>query len=102
MTSKVKKVAINENGNPAEPKKRAPRKKKQVTKEERLQLLTESLNQIKQFIEDLKAEEQKISCLNLKSIPELVKETLEDLDEDMKEISDEIEKVKTSLDDTSQ
>ena len=69
----------------AEPKKRASRAKKQPTREETLKLLLDASNELKQNIQDLKEEEIKISSLQLKILPELIKETLTDLNEDLED-----------------
>jgi len=52
-------------------------------------MLSVSSNDIKTIIQDLKEDEQKLSSIPLKKIPELLKETLNNLDEDMKEIDEQ-------------
>ena len=69
----------------AEPKKRASRAKKQPTREEALKFLLDASNELKQNIQDLKEEEIKISSLQLKILPELIKETLTYLNEDLED-----------------
>lgn len=61
---------------PAEPKKRAPRTKKQPTREEAIKLLTDASKDFKQIIQELQEDELRLSCMQLKKIPELIKETL--------------------------
>jgi hypothetical protein len=73
----------------AEPKKRASRAKKQPTREEALKLLLDTSNELKQIIVDLKEDEIKVSSMQLKKIPELIKETLANLDEDQKEVEEQ-------------
>ena len=63
--------------------------KKIPTKEEALKLLSDTSIELKQIIQDLKEDEMKISCMHLKKVPELVKETLCNLDEDLKEIEEQ-------------
>ena len=69
------------------PKKRAPRvKKAPPTKEESLKILSDASCELTQIITDLKDDEMKLSCMQMKRVPELVKETLRNLEEDVKEI----------------
>lgn len=92
-----KKTQINESCEvslvPQEPKvvklPRKSRAKKIPTKEEALKLLSDTSIELKQIIQDLKEDEMKISCMHLKKVPELVKETLCNLDEDLKEIEEQ-------------
>ncbi len=73
-----------------EPKKRAPRvKKAPPTKEESLKMLSDASCELKQIILDLKEDEMKLSCMQLKRVPELVKETINNLEEDVEEIEEE-------------
>ncbi len=68
-------------------KPRAPRQKKQPpTKEETLKMLLLTINELKQIVQDLKEDEMKVSSLPLKKIPELLKETISNLEEDLEEI----------------
>ncbi len=78
-----------------EPKKRASRAKKQPTKEELLKMLLDESNEIKQLIQDYKEDEMKISSLSLKKIPELLKDELQDLQDEQKEIDEKYEEVKS-------
>ena len=73
---------------PKEPKApRAPRaKKQQPTKEETLKMLLDTSNELKQIILDLKDDEMKVSNMSLKRIPDLIKETISNLEEDENEI----------------
>ena len=73
----------------AEPKKRASRAKKQPTREEALKMLLDASNELKQNIQDLKEEEIKVSSLQLKILPELIKETLTDLNEDLEDAEEQ-------------
>ena len=97
---RVKKVAINENPqseapvNPvpaaelAEPKKRASRAKTKPTRDELIKMLSDSSNEIKQIIQELKEDETRINGMGLKKLPELVKETIQNMEEDKQEIDD--------------
>jgi hypothetical protein len=77
MTSKSKKASINDNSTPAaEPKKRAPRKKKEVTKEDRMKLLLEATAQVQKFMQELKEDEQQLQCASLKRVPESKKQSV--------------------------
>lgn len=69
--------------------KRASRAKPKPTKEEVIKMLTDSSNELKQIIQDLKEEDGKIQGLGLKRVGELVKETINNLEEDQKEIDEE-------------
>lgn len=69
-------------------KKRIRAKKQKPTKEEKLKSLTESSNELKQIIQELKEDEMRLSSMPLKKVPELLKETLNNLDEDLKEIEE--------------
>lgn len=78
----------------AEPKKRAPRAKKvPPTREESLKILTDASAELKQIIEDLKEDQMKISCMQLKKVPELLKETISNLEEDVQDIEEEHEEL---------
>jgi len=91
---RVKKVAINENPQnevpSAEPgpKKRASRAKAKPTREELIKMLLDSSNEIKQIIQELKEDETRIQTLSLKKVPELLKETIQNMEEDKQEIDD--------------
>ena len=82
------------------PKPRKSRAKRQPTKEELIKLLTDSCNELTQVVQDLKDEEAKIlaSGLVLKRVPELIKETMSNLDEDMQEIQEKIDELATCPD----
>ncbi len=83
-----------------EPKKRASRAKKQPTKEELMKMLNDGTVELKQIIQDLKDDEMKLySVQGLKRVPELMKETLSNLEEDLKEIGEQIKEL-TSLPET--
>ncbi len=97
---KVKKLPEVEENNmmeceSVEPKKRASRAKKQPTKEELIKMLSDSSNELKQIMVDLKEDECKLQGLQLKKVPELLKETLSNLEEDQKEIDDKVEELKS-------
>ena len=51
-------------------------------------MLQDTINEVKQIIQELKDEELKITSLSLVKIPELVKETISNLEEDQQEIQD--------------
>ena len=102
---KPKKNQINESCEvssvPQEPKviklPRKSRAKKIPTKEEALKLLSDTSIELKQIIQDLKEDEMKISCMQLKKVPELIKETLCNLDEDLNEIEEQHQELLTHL-----
>lgn len=91
------KVKIPKDQN-AEPKKRGRAKKQKPTKEEALKLLMDAINDIKQNIQELKEDEARISSMGLKRLPELAKEELEDLQEDLQEVEAEYEEMKNGPD----
>ena len=69
-----------------EPKKRAPKKK--PTKEEGLKMLLDTSNELKQIINDLKEDEIKLCQMHFKRVPDLVKETIKNLEEDLIELDE--------------
>ena len=69
------------------------RTKKQLTKEEKLKLLSDASNELKQIMQDLKEDESRIQGLGLKRVPELVKETIKNLDEDIQDMQEEYEEL---------
>jgi predicted metal-dependent hydrolase len=77
-----------------EPKKRAPRAKKQPSKEEVMKQVLDEINKIKQSMQDLKEDEMKLSSMQLKLVPTLIKEALEDYTEDLKEVETQYEELK--------
>ena len=84
---------------PQEPKvvklPRKSRAKKIPTKEEALKLLSDTSIELKQIIQDLKEDEMKISGMQLKKVPELIKEKLCNLDEDLNEIEEQHQELLT-------
>ena len=74
---------------PKEPPKRKSRAKKQPTKDEALKALNNASTELKQILVDLKEDESKLSGMVLKQVPALLKETLQNLDEDIKEIDEQ-------------
>lgn len=70
------------------PKKRGRAPKKPLSKEESLKLLQDASNEIKQIIDDLKEDEMKMSGLQLKKVPMLLKETIDNLIEDKEEFDE--------------
>jgi hypothetical protein len=71
---------------PKEPKPRKSRAKKQPTREEMLKILLDGSNELKQIIVELKEEESKLVALQLHRVPELLKETIGNLEEDVEEM----------------
>jgi protein subunit release factor A len=61
--------------------KKAPKTKEQILSE-----LMEQINEYKKMLEDLKGEQNRINGLQLKAIPELVTEELEELQQDIDEV----------------
>ena len=72
-----------------EPPKRKSRAKKVPSKEEAMKALMDASNELKQIVVDLKEDESKLSGMALKQVPALMKETLQNLDEDIKEIDEQ-------------
>src|SRR5690606_22573598 len=84
---------IEEVKEPDEAPKKRGRTKKQLTKEEKLKLLSDASNELKQIMQDLKEDESRIQGLGLKRVPELVKETIKNLDEDIQDMQEEYEEL---------
>ena len=78
---------------PQEPKvvklPRKSRAKKIPTKEEALKMICDACSEIKQIIQDLKEDESRIQGMSLKKVPELLTETLKNMEEDLKEIEEQ-------------
>ena len=82
--------------NEGEAKQKKPRAKKQPpTKEETMKMLLESSAELKQIIQDLKEDESRLQSLSLKKVPELIKETLTNLAEDLEDIEVHYEELKS-------
>lgn len=79
---------------PAGKKPRASRAKKVPTKEEAMQMLDQSIKELKQIIQDLKEDQVKCSSMSFKKINELVGETLNNLQEDLEELQENYEQLK--------
>ncbi len=85
---------IEEVKKPDEAPKKRGRTKKQLTKEEKLKLLSDASNELKQIMQDLKEDESRIQGLGLKEFQtELVKETIKNLDEDIQDMQEEYEEL---------
>ena len=70
-------VSLDENSVlPPEPKPRKSRAKPEPTKEEAIKMLQDASNDLKQIILELKEDEQRVASMQLKKVPELIKETL--------------------------
>jgi len=78
---------------PPEPKQRKSRAKPKPTKEEMLKILSDSENELKQIIQDLKDDEIKCRSMPLKKVPELVTETIKNLEEDLLDIQEHREEL---------
>lgn len=76
-----------------EPKKKVSRAKAKPTKEEALKMLQDASGELKQIIYDLKEDDLKLCSLQLKRVPELVRETLKNLEEDKQELDEEYEEL---------
>lgn len=98
QVKKTKKLApVNENAVlPAEPKPRKSRAKPKPTKEEAMKMLQDASNDIKQIIIELKEDEQRVSSMQLKKVPELIKETLCNLSEDLDEIEEQLTQLRSN------
>ncbi|HRP37985.1 MAG TPA: hypothetical protein PLS50_09335 [Candidatus Dojkabacteria bacterium] len=79
----------------AKPKRtRAPKPK--PTKEEILKVLSDGSKELVQIIQELKEDEVKLPGMNFKRIPELVQETIKNLEEDKLDIDEEYNEVMAS------
>ncbi|HRP37759.1 MAG TPA: hypothetical protein PLS50_08195 [Candidatus Dojkabacteria bacterium] len=79
----------------AKPKRtRAPKPK--PTKEEILKVLSDGSRELEQIIQELKEDEMKLPGMQFKRIPELVKETIKNLEEDKEDIDEEYKEVMAS------
>ena len=95
---KSKKLVLDENSVlPPEPKQRKSRAKQKPTKEEAIKMLQDASNDLKQIIIDLREDEQRVASLQLKKLPELIKETLCNLAEDQEEIEEQLTELRNSL-----
>ena len=79
------------------PKPRKSRAKPKPTKEEMMKLLSDSSNELKQIIKELKEDEVQLlaSGLAFKRVSELMKETISNLEEDVQEIDEQLEELAT-------
>ena len=68
--------------------------KKKPTKEEALKMLSDTSKELKQILDDVREDEMKLSCMQLKRVPEMKKETISNLEEDLKEIDEQCEEIK--------
>ena len=98
QVKKTKKLAqVNENGDlTAEPKPRKSRAKPKPTREEAIKLLQDASSEIKQIIQDLQEDEKRLPGLGFKKLPELVKETLLNLSEDLEEIEEQLQEIRSN------
>ena len=91
-------VSLDENSVlPAEPKPRKSRAKPKPTKEEAIKMLQDASNDLKQKIIDLREDKQRVASLQLKKLPELIKETLCNLAEDQEEIEEQLTELRNNL-----
>ena len=91
-------VSLDENSVlPPEPKPRKSRAKPKPTKEEAIKMLQDASNDLKQIIIDLREDEQRVASLQLKKLPELIKETLCNLAEDQEEIEEQLTELRNNL-----
>ena len=91
-------VSLDENSVlPPEPKPRKSRAKPKPTKEEAIKMLQDASNDLKQIIIDLREDEQRVASLQLKKVPELIKETLCNLAEDQEEIEEQLTELRNNL-----
>ena len=83
-----------------EPKKRAPRAKKQPpSKQETLNFLSEGIKEVKQIIQELKEDQGRLGSIQLKHVPDLIQETLRNLEEDCEKMTEQHKQLQ-SLPDT--
>ena len=73
--------------------------KKQMTREDALKMLTDTCNELKQIIQDLKEDQMKLQSVSpsmpLKKVNDLINETLNNLNEDLEEINEKYEELKS-------
>ena len=84
---KVKKVAINESAvsevvELVEPKQRKSRAKKLPSKEELIKMLLDSSNELSLIIQGLKEDEKAVQGMSLSKVPDLLTETIKNMEED--------------------
>ena len=77
-----------------EKKPRQSRAKKVPTKEEAMKMMQDTSNELKKIIQDLKDDQLKLASIPLKNVPDLIKETLSNLEEDLEEINENYEQLK--------
>lgn len=82
--------------------KRQRKARAKPTKQELIKFFQDSMNELKQIVSELNEEEVKIRGLQLKQLPLLINETLQNLDEDMKEFEEEIKNIEASPDEQVQ
>ena len=51
-------------------------------------MLQDNLVELRAVVQELKDDETRVQCMGLKKVPELVKETIENLEEDLKEMDE--------------
>ena len=56
-------------------------------------MLQESSTELKQIVQELREDENKIQGLGLKKTPELLKETINNLDEDIQDMQEEYDEL---------
>ncbi len=78
-------------------KKRVSRAKKQPTREELMKMLLDSSNEVKLIIEELKEDEVKVLSMTLKRVPELLKETIKNMEEDKEEIDEKLKELEECI-----
>lgn len=87
------KVITTQDQEKKEPKKRGRVKAPPPTREETLKLLSDMKEQLNGLVRDLKEEEQKVLPLQLIAVPELIKATLQNLEEDLEEVEEKTKEV---------
>ena len=89
---RAKKEAVNE---VKEVSKQQRKPKKQMSREDALKMLSDTGNELKQIIQDLKEDQMKLQCMPLKKVNDLINETLNNLNEDLEEINEKYEELKS-------
>jgi hypothetical protein len=92
-------VPENEQLAPKEPKQRKPRAtKKEPTKEEAMKMLEDACKELEVIIHDLKEDIKTLNGIKLLKVPELVDDTINNLEEDMEEFKNELDHLKNMPD----
>ncbi len=62
-----------------------------------MKMLLDSSNEVKLIIEELKEDEVKVLSMTLKRVPELLKETIKNMEEDKEEIDEKLKELEECI-----